>query len=91
MLLALVIVLIEIVFINSLASAGMEFVLSSVVVTMALLMQLRFAVRQNAATPADMVVFIFNWLFLDLAPKIQLIDMPQRLINTSTVAIDRVA
>jgi hypothetical protein len=90
-LLALVIVLIEVVFINSLATAGIEFILSSVVVTIALLIQLRFGVRQNAAAPADLVVFIFNWLFLDLAPKVQLIDMPQRLINTSTVTIDGVA
>jgi len=90
-LLALVIVLIEVVFINSLAAAGMEFILSSVVVTIALLIQLRFGVQQNAPAPADLVVFIFNWLFLDLAPKIQLINMPQRLVNTSTVTIDGVA
>jgi hypothetical protein len=90
-LLALFIVLMEIIFINSLASAGMEFVFSSVAVTLALLLQLRFAVRPSAASPADMVVFIFNWMFLDLAPKIQLMSMPQRLINTSTVAVDRVA
>ncbi len=90
-LLALVIVLIEIVFINSLASAGMEFILSSVVVTIALLIQLRFGVRETAGSPADIVVFIFNWLFLDLAPKVQLIDMPQHLINTSTVTVDGVA
>jgi len=90
-LLALVIVLIEVVFINSLASAGIEFILSSVVVTIALLIQLRFGVRQTAGAPADIVVFIFNWLFLDLAPKVQLISMPQRLINTSTVTVDGVA
>jgi hypothetical protein len=90
-LVALVIVLIEVVFINSLASAGMEFILSSVVVTIALLIQLRFGVRQSAGAPADIVVFIFNWLFLDLAPKVQLISMPQRLINTSTVTVDGVA
>jgi hypothetical protein len=90
-LLALFIVLMEIIFINSLASAGMEFVFSSAAVTLALLIQLRFAVRPMAASPADMVVFIFNWLFLDLAPKVQLMSMPQRLINTSSVAVDRVA
>jgi hypothetical protein len=90
-LVALVIVLIEVVFINSLASAGIEFILSSVVVTIALLIQLRFGVRQAAAAPADIVVFIFNWMFLDLAPKVQLISMPQRLINTSTVTVDGVA
>src|SRR3984885_11505165 len=90
-LLALFIVLMEIIFINTLASAGMEFVFSSVAVTLALLLQLRFAVRPTAASPADMVVFIFNWMFLDLAPKVQLMSMPQRLINTSTVAVDRVA
>jgi hypothetical protein len=90
-LLALVIVLIELVFINSLASAGIEFILSSVAVTVALLIQLRFGVRETAGSPADIVVFIFNWLFLDLAPKVQLIDMPQRLINTSSVTVDGVA
>ena len=90
-LLALVIVLIEIVFINSLVTAGIEFILSSAVVTIALLIQLRFGVQENAAAPANMVVFIFNWLFLDLAPKVQLINMPQHLINTSTVTIDGVA
>jgi hypothetical protein len=90
-LLAIFIVLMELIFIDSLASAGMEFVFSSAAVTVALLVQLRFAVRPAAASPADMVVFIFNWLFLDLAPKVQLISMPQRLINTSTVAVDRVA
>jgi hypothetical protein len=90
-LLALVIVLIEVVFINSLASAGIEFILSSVVVTIALLIQLRFGVRETAGSPADIVVFIFNWLFLDLAPKVQLMDMPQRLINTSSVSVDGVA
>jgi hypothetical protein len=89
--LALFIVLIEILFINSLASAGIEFILSSVAVTVALLIQLQFAVRPTAESPADMIVFIFNWLFLDLAPKLQLINMPQRLINTSTVVVDRVA
>jgi hypothetical protein len=90
-LLGLFIVLMEIIFISSLASAGMEFVFSSVAVTLALLIQLRFAIRPTAGSPADMVVFIFDWLFLDLAPKIQLISMPQHLINTSTVAVDRVA
>jgi hypothetical protein len=90
-LLALFIVLLEVIFINSLASAGMEFVFSSAAVTVALLIQLRFAVRTTSESPADLVVFIFNWLFLDLAPKIQLMSMPQRLINTSTVAVDTVA
>lgn len=89
--LALFIVLIEIIFIDNLASAGMEFVLSSAAVSIALLIQLRFALRPMAESPADMVVFMFNWLFLDLAPKLQLINMPQRLVNTSTVAVDRVA
>ena len=51
-LLALFIVLMEIIFINSLASAGMEFVFSSVAVTLALLLQLRFAVRPSATSPA---------------------------------------
>jgi len=91
MLIALVIVLIEVVFINSLATAGIELILSSVVVTIALLIQLRFGVRESAAAPADIVVFIFNWLFLDLSPKVQLMSMPQQLINTSTVRVDGVA
>jgi len=90
-LLALFIVLMEIIFIDSLASAGMEFVFSSAAVTVALLIQLRFALPTTAESPADMVLFIFNWLFLDLAPKIQLMSAPQRLINTSTVAVDTVA
>ncbi len=89
--LALFIVLMELIFINSLASAGMEFVFSSAAVTVALLIQLRFAVRTTSESPADMVLFIFNWLFLDLAPKVQLMSMPQRLINTSTVTVDGVA
>ena len=90
-LIGLVIVLNEIVFVNFLASAGVEFVLSSAVVTIALLLQLRFAVRPDAGSPADIVVFIFNWLFLDLAPKFQLLSLPQRLVNTSTVDVGTVA
>jgi hypothetical protein len=89
--LALVIVLVEVLFIDKLASAGIEFVLSSVVVTVALLIQLRFGIRPAAAAPADSVVFVFNWLFLDLAPKVQLISMPRQLINTSSVSVDGVA
>ncbi len=68
----------------------MEFVLSSIAVTLALLIQLRFGIREDAATPADIVVFIFNWLFLDLAPKIQLLSVPGILVNTSTVVPERV-
>jgi hypothetical protein len=91
-LLGVAVVLTEIVFLDSYAtSAGLGFVLSSVAVTIALLIQLRFAVRENSATPADIVVFIFNWLFLDLAPKFQLINMPQQLVNTSSVGEDLVA
>ena len=87
----LIVVLTEIVFLNYFLSAEFEMVLSSAVVTVALLIQLRFGMRQDAGTPADMVVFIFNWLFLDLSPKIQLLGMPQQLVNTSSVAVDRVA
>jgi len=87
----LIIVLTEIVFLNYFLSAEIEFVLSSAVVTVALLIQLRFGMREDARTPADMVVFIFNWLFLDMSPKIQLLGMPQQLVNTSSVAVDRVA
>src|ERR1700733_15407636 len=90
-LIGLVIVLNEIVFVDVLGSAGVELVLSSAIVTIALLIQLRFAVRQGAAAPADIVLFIFSWLFLDLAPKVQLLSMPQRLVNTSTVDIGTVA
>jgi hypothetical protein len=90
-LIGLVIVLNEIVFVNVLGSAGVEFVLSSAIVTIALLIQLRFAVRQDAGAPADIVLFIFSWLFLDLAPKVQLLSMPQRLVNTSTVDVGTVA
>lgn len=89
--LALAIVLVEILFIDKLASAGIEFILSSVIVTVALLIQLRFGIRRAAAAPADIVVFVFNWMFLDLAPKVQLIAMPRQLINTSTVTVDGVA
>jgi hypothetical protein len=88
---ALSIVLTEIVFINELAAGSFELILSSALVTIALLIQLRFAVRADSPGPADIVIFIFNWLFLDLAPKVQLINQPQQLVNTSTVAIDRVA
>lgn len=87
----LAVVLIEIFFVNELGSAGSEVVISSVLVTIAVLIQLRFAVHRESAGPADIVIFIFNWLFLDLAPKVQLINQPQQLVNTSTVTVDRVA
>jgi hypothetical protein len=87
----LLIVLTEVVFLNYLAAAGVEVVLSSIVVTVALLIQLRFAVRADVATPADIAVFVFNWLFLDLAPKIQLIGTSQQLVNTSSVSVDGMA
>src|SRR5271156_4887628 len=90
-LVGLAIVLNEIVFVNVLAPAGVEFVLSSALVTIALLIQLRFGLREHAGTPADIVVFIFNWLFLDLAPKAQLLSTPQQLVNTSSVTVDTVA
>jgi hypothetical protein len=83
--LAFFIVASEIVFLYFMAPAGTEFALSSLVLTAALLFQLRFGMRRDAPTPADMIVFIFDWLFLDLAPKIQLISVPDRLVNTSTV------
>jgi hypothetical protein len=90
-LVGLAIILNEIVFVNVLGSTGVEFVLSSALVTIALLIQLRFALREHAGTPADIVVFIFNWLFLDLAPKVQLLSAPQQLVNTSSVTVDTVA
>jgi hypothetical protein len=89
--LGMMIVATEIFFLEQFAAAGIEFVLSSSMVTFALLLQLGYGLQENAETPADIVVFIFNWLFLDLAPKIQLLSMPQRLVNTSSVAADRVA
>jgi hypothetical protein len=88
---ALLILLTEIVFVDFLGSAGLEFVLSSALVTVSLLIQLQFGIRREAGTPADIVVFIFNWLFLDLAPKVQLISMPQQLVNTSSVTVELVA
>jgi hypothetical protein len=87
----LAIVLTEVIFVNYFVSAGIAFVLSSAAVTVALLIQLRFGMRHDASTPADIVVFIFDWLFLDLAPKIQLLSTPQQLVNTSSVSVDRVA
>lgn len=87
----LAIVLIEIVFVNDLGSAGSEVVFSSVLVTIAVLIQLRFGMRADSAGPGDVVIFIFNWLFLDLAPKVQLINQPQQLVNTSSVTGDRIA
>jgi hypothetical protein len=89
--LGMMIIATEIFFLEHFAAAGIEFVLSSSMVTFALLLQLGYGLQENAETPADIVVFIFNWLFLDLAPKIQLLSMPQRLVNTSSVAADRVA
>jgi hypothetical protein len=88
--LAAFIIITEIVFVYFLAPAGMEFVLSSIAVTLAVLIQLSFGIREDAATPADIVVFIFNWLFLDLAPKIQMLSVPGKLVNTSTVVPERV-
>src|SRR5260370_33868223 len=75
-LLALFIVLMEVIFINSLASAGIEFVFSSAALTVALLIHLRFALRTSAESPAVMVGFFFNWLFFGLAPTFQLIPPP---------------
>lgn len=90
-LLGLVVVLTEILFISYFASTAIELLLSSVAVTAALLVQLRYGLREDAVTPADIVVFVFDWLFLDLAPKIQLIGSPQQLVNTSSVNIDTAA
>jgi len=84
------IIITEIVFIYSMASAGIEFVLSSIVLTLAVLMQLWFGIRRDAPIPADIVAFIFSWLFLDLAPKVQLLSSPEELVNTSTVVPGRV-
>ncbi len=84
------IIITESVFIYSMASAGIEFVLSSIVLTLAVLMQLRFGIRRDTPIPADIVAFIFSWLFLDLAPKVQLLSSPEELVNTSTVVPGRV-
>ncbi len=80
----------EVVFDYFLSAHGAEFVLSGIVVTIAVLLQLKFAVRRDAPTPADLVVWVFNWLFLDLAPKIQLMSVPGMLVNTSSVSAERV-
>lgn len=91
LIIAMFIVLTEVLFVSTLASAGMELILSSAAVTIALLFQLWFGIRKDSPAPADVVVFIFNWLFLDLAPKVQLMDMPQVLVNTSTVSVETLA
>jgi hypothetical protein len=90
MALAALIIITEVVFVYFMASAGIEYVLSSMAVTLAVLLQLRFGIRRDAATPADIVTFIFCWLFLDLAPKIQLLSAPGALVNTSNVLPGRV-
>jgi hypothetical protein len=90
-LLGLVIVLTEILFLRYFGSLGIEFILSSALMSLAILVQLRFGIRDDAATPADLTVFIFDWLFLDFAPKIQLLNAPQQLVNTSSVSIGTVA
>jgi hypothetical protein len=79
------IVLTEILFLYFYEFPSIELTFSSALVTLALLVQLRYGIKKKAATPADGVVFIFCWLFLDLAPTIQLISSPRRLVNTSTV------
>ena len=88
--LAAFIIVTEIVFLYFFTPVGLEYVLSSTAVTLAVLIQLRFGIREGAPTPADIVVFIFNWLFLDLAPKIQLISVSGILVNTSTVVPEQV-
>jgi hypothetical protein len=89
--LGLVIVLTEILFLQYFAALGIEFILSSTLMTVAILVQLKYGMREGAATAADLTVFIFDWLFLDFAPKIQLLDTPQQLVNTSSVAVGTVA
>ncbi len=79
------IIITEIVFLYFMSSAGIEYVLSSVVLSLAVLLQLCFGIRKDAAVPADIVVFIFSWLFLDLSPKVQLLSSPRMLVNTSSV------
>jgi hypothetical protein len=83
----LFVALTEVVFIWRMHGYGVEFVFSGLLVTAALLLQLTFAVRRDSATPADIIVFLFNWLFLDFAPKVQLMDSPWKLINTSTLSL----
>jgi hypothetical protein len=89
--LGLVIVLTEILFLQYFAALGIEFILSSTLMTIAILVQLKYGMREGAATAADLTVFIFDWLFLDFAPKIQLLDTPQQLVNTSSVSVGTVA
>jgi len=90
MALAALIIITEVVFVYLMASAGIEYVLSSMAVTLAVLLQLRFGMLRDTATPADIVTFIFCWLFLDLSPKIQLLSAPGALVNTSNVLPGRV-
>jgi hypothetical protein len=88
--LAVCIVLTELLFLYFMSGYGIEYALSSACVTLALLFQLRYGMRQDSVIPADVVTFIFSWLFLDLSPKIQLIGMPGMLVNTSSVIPSRV-
>ena len=88
---AIAILLTELVFLNYRLDAGLAVLLSSATLTAALLLQLRYAVREDSSTPADIAVFIFNWLFLDLAPKIQLMTAAQQLVNTSSASEDGIA
>lgn len=87
---ALFVVATEALFLLKLGPFGVEYVLSSLLVTVALLLQLTFAVRSDAPSPASIIVFIFNWLFLHFAPRLQLIYSHTRLINTSSVVPGRV-
>jgi hypothetical protein len=84
------VVLTEILFIYFYKFSSVEFVVSSAFVTVAVLIQLRYGIQSNAPVPADIVVFIFSWLFLDLAPKIQLIGDPRHLVNTAIVVPSQV-
>jgi hypothetical protein len=88
---AIAILLTELVFLNYRLDAGFAVLVSSATLSAALLAQLRYGVREDSSTPADIAVFIFNWLFLDLAPKIQLMTASRQLVNTSSVTEDGIA
>ena len=89
--LGIAVALTELVFLAYRFDMGFALSLSSAMVTFALLLQLRYALRDDASTPADVAVFIFNWLFLDLAPKIQLVTSATQLVNTSSATESGIA
>jgi hypothetical protein len=81
----LLIALTEAIYLYFQSGGGIEVILASLLITTALFCQLAFGLSDVAPTPADQTVLMFSWLFLDLAPKMQLLNNARRLVNTSTV------